>query len=197
MIEIDNILVSDEIVEKQFVCNLDKCKGGCCVEGDTGAPITAEEAEKIKEVYPIVKEYLTPRAIEEIERIGTHTSDPEFGLVTPTLDDGICVYGIYDDNSVVKCAIEAAYREGKIDYKKPISCHLYPIRVTEHKEFSMLNYEPRPTLCKPACKLGKSLEVPVYQFLKEPLVRKYGEDFYDALHATAMHYFGITDDKSL
>lgn len=197
MIAIDNILVSDEIVEKEFVCNLDKCKGGCCVEGDTGAPITAEEAAKIKEVYPIVKPYLTTRAIQEIEANGTHTTDKEFGLVTPTLDDGICVYGIYDEKSIVKCAIEAAYREGKIDYKKPISCHLFPIRVTEHNEFSMLNYEPRPSLCKPACKLGKSLAVPVYQFLKEPLVRKYGQSFYDALHATAQEYYDIKDDKSL
>lgn len=193
MIAIDNILVSDEVVEKQFVCNLDKCKGGCCVDGDTGAPITQEEADIIEDIYPLIRPLLSPQAIALIEDEGTHTFDDEHGLVTPTLNGGICTYGYYDELGIVKCAIEKVYNEGAIDFKKPISCHLFPIRITEYDTFEALNYEPRETLCKPACKLGKSLKVPVYRFLKEPLIRKYGADFYDALDATAKAHFGVED----
>ncbi|MFA6058819.1 MAG: DUF3109 family protein [Taibaiella sp.] len=193
MIAIDNILVSDEVVEKQFVCDLNKCKGGCCVDGDTGAPITQEEANIIEDIYPEIKHLLSPNAIALIEDEGTHTFDDEYGLVTPSLNGGICAYGYYDELGIVKCAIEHVYKEGKIDFKKPISCHLFPIRITEYETFEAVNYEPRETLCKPACKLGKSLKVPVYQFLKEPLIRKYGEEFYDALDATAKAHYGIEE----
>jgi hypothetical protein len=193
VIAIDNILVSDEVVEKQFVCDLNKCKGGCCVDGDTGAPITQEEANIIEDIYPEIKHLLSPNAIALIEDEGTHTFDDEYGLVTPSLNGGICAYGYYDELGIVKCAIEHVYKEGKIDFKKPISCHLFPIRITEYESFEAVNYEPRETLCKPACKLGKSLQVPVYQFLKEPLIRKYGEDFYDALDATAKAHYGIEE----
>lgn len=189
MIEIDNILISDEVVEKQFVCNLDKCKGGCCVDGDTGAPITQEEANQIEDIYPAIKHLLTDNAIKLVEDEGTHTFDDEYGLVTPTLNGGICAYGYYDEKGIVKCAIEHVYKEGKIDFKKPISCHLFPIRITEYESFEAVNYEPRETMCKPACKLGKSLQVPVYQFLKEPLIRKYGEEFYDTLDQIAQTYY--------
>lgn len=193
MIAIDNILVSDEVVEKQFVCDLNKCKGGCCVDGDTGAPITQEEANIIEDIYPEIKHLLSPNAIALIEDEGTHTFDDEYGLVTPSLNGGICAYGYYDELGIVKCAIEHVYKEGKIDFKKPISCHLFPIRITEYEAFEAVNYEPRETLCKPACKLGKSLKVPVYQFLKEPLIRKYGEEFYDALDATAKAHYGVEE----
>ncbi len=189
MIEIDNILISDEVVEKQFVCNLDKCKGGCCVDGDTGAPITQEEANQIEDIYPQIKHLLSDNAIKLVEDEGTHTFDDEYGLVTPTLNGGICAYGYYDEKGIVKCAIEHVYKEGKIDFKKPISCHLFPIRITEYESFEAVNYEPRETMCKPACKLGKSLQVPVYQFLKEPLIRKYGEEFYDTLDQIAQTYY--------
>jgi hypothetical protein len=193
VIAIDNILVSDEVVEKQFVCDLNKCKGGCCVDGDTGAPITQEEANIIEDIYPEIKHLLSPNAIALIEDEGTHTFDDEYGLVTPSLNGGICAYGYYDELGIVKCAIEHVYKEGKIDFKKPISCHLFPIRITEYETFEAVNYEPRETLCKPACKLGKSLKVPVYQFLKEPLIRKYGEEFYEALDATAKAHYGIEE----
>lgn len=189
MIAIDNKLISDEVVEKQFVCNLDKCKGGCCVDGDTGAPITQEEADMIEDLYPQFKHLMTPQAIAHVEEEGAYTFDDEHGLVTPTLNGGICTYGYYDESGIVKCAIEQVYREGKIPFKKPISCHLFPIRITEYENFDAVNYEPRETLCKPACKLGKSLKVPVYQFLKEPLIRKYGEAFYEALDATAQQMY--------
>jgi hypothetical protein len=185
MIAIDNVLLSDEVVEEHFVCDLTKCKGGCCVDGDCGAPLTEEESKTIARIYPTIKPYLVPEYIKEIEQQGTHTWDNEYGFVTPTVNGGICVYGYTDEMGVVKCAIEKAWKEGKVDFKKPISCHLFPIRITEQEGFEAVNYEPRETLCKPACKLGKSLKVPVYVFLKDALVRKYGEDFYDALDAVA------------
>jgi hypothetical protein len=187
MIAIDNVLLSDDIIEAQFVCDLERCKGGCCVDGDCGAPITEEEAKIIAEILPKVKPYLPIEYIAEIEKQGIYVIDDEHGMVTPTINGGICVYAFTDALGVVKCGIEAAHRDGIIDFKKPISCHLFPIRIDTTSEYELVNYEPRKTLCRPACKLGKKLQVPVYQFLKEPLIRKYGEDFYDAIEAVAKH----------
>jgi hypothetical protein len=187
MIAIDNVLLSDDVIEAQFVCDLERCKGGCCVDGDCGAPLTEEEAKIIAEILPIVKPYLPQEYIAEIEKQGTHVLDAEHGLVTPTVNGGICVYAFTDTLGVVKCGIEAAHRDGLINFKKPISCHLFPIRIDTSAEYELVNYEPRKTLCRPACKLGKKLEVPVYQFLKEPIIRKYGESFYEALDAVAEH----------
>lgn len=188
MIAIDNVLLSDQVVEEQFVCDLNSCKGGCCVDGDCGAPLTEEETKIIAEVYPKIKPYLPAEYIAEVEKQGTHTIDDEYGYVTPTKDGGICVYAYTDDAGIVKCAFERAWKEGKIDFQKPISCHLYPIRIKELPGYEMVNYEPRKKLCAPACKLGKKLRVPVYQFLKAPLIRKYGEQFYEALDAVAKKY---------
>lgn len=187
MIAIDNVLLSDDVIEAQFVCDLERCKGGCCVDGDCGAPITQEEANTIASVLPIVRAYLPQEHLAEIEKQGTYVVDDEHGLVTPTINGGICVYALTDPAGIVKCGIEAAYRDGLIDFKKPISCHLFPLRIDQSAEYQLVNYEPRKTLCRPACKLGKKLKVPVYQFLKEPLIRKYGEDFYEALEAVAAH----------
>jgi hypothetical protein len=189
MIAIDNVLLSDEIIQEQFVCDLDKCKGGCCVDGDCGAPLTEEETHIIARIYPDIKSSLDPAYLPEIERQGTHTMDNEYGYVTPTVNGGICVYGYTDDAGVVKCGIEKAWKEGKTDFRKPISCHLYPIRITSHPGYEAVNYEPRPSLCKPACKLGRKLKVPVYKFLKDSIIRKYGEDFYGALDTIANKHF--------
>jgi hypothetical protein len=184
---IDNILVSDDIVEKQFVCDLAKCKGGCCEEGDAGAPLNNEELDIIVEVYEQVKPYMSPAAIAEIGKKGKYVYNKEFGWVTPTLgtDSEICVYGIRGDDGIIKCAFEQAYNDGKINWKKPVSCHLYPIISQDGKKGNLgrMNYEPREKLCNPACALGKQLKVPTYVFLKEALIRKYGEDFYEALDA--------------
>lgn len=187
MIAIDNVLLSDEIVEEQFVCDLAKCKGGCCVDGDAGAPLEKIELKEINKAYPEVAPYLTPEGIQIIEKEGKYIYDTEFGWVTPTTSNGMCVYGTIDKKGIVKCGIEQAYNDGKIDWKKPISCHLFPIRIKKTGKTELVNYEPREDLCQPACVLGKALKVPVYQFLKEPLIRKYGEDFFDALSATANH----------
>ena len=185
MIAIDNVLLSDDVVERHFVCDLQSCKGGCCVDGDCGAPLTEDEAKTIANIYPKIKHLIPENFIAEIERQGTHTTDDEIGLVTPVINGGICVYGYYDENNIVKCSIEKAWQEGLVDFQKPISCHLFPIRIKEAEGYDLVNYEPRKTLCKPACKLGNKLKIPVYKFLKGPLIRKYGEEFYEILDAAA------------
>lgn len=189
MIEIDNVLVSDDVVKAQFVCDLVKCKGGCCEDGDAGAPLTKDETRIIDEVFETVKPYLTPEGIAEIEKKGRYFFDREFGWVTPTINGKICAYGHYDSKGIIKCGIEQAYLDGKIQWKKPISCHLYPIKTKKTKTYELVNYEPRETLCKPACALGKKLKVPVYVFLKEALTRKYGEEFYTLLEQIAEQYY--------
>ncbi len=189
MIVIDNILVSEDVVDKRFVCDLNKCKGGCCEEGDAGAPVEEAEMQIIREVYDKVKHLLPADAIKEIDRTGLFAKDDEFGWVTNTIgsNKGICVFAFHDEQRIIKCAFEQAYREGLISWKKPISCHLYPITAKKGKngDYERVNYEPREVLCKPGCNLGEELKVPVYQFLKEPLIRKYGEDFYNALDTIA------------
>ena len=187
MIAIDDILVSDEIVEQQFVCDLEKCKGGCCVDGDAGAPLERSELKELNEVYKAVLPYLSQEAKIILETGGRYVYDKEFGWVTPTVGNGMCAYGIIGKNNIVKCGIEQAYNDGKISWKKPISCHLFPVRIKKTKNAELVNYEPREGLCDAACVLGKKLKIPVYQFLKEPLIRKYGKDFYDALSAAATH----------
>jgi hypothetical protein len=185
VIVVDNILVSDEVLEKKFVCDLKKCKGGCCEEGDAGAPLDKEELDIILELYEKVKPYLSEAAIKEIERKGKYVYNREFGWVTPTLgsDKEICVYGKRDENGVIRCAFEQAYYDGVITWKKPISCHLFPVIASKgkHGDYQRVNYEPREKLCNPACAFGKKLEVKVFEFLKEPLIRKFGEEFYNAL----------------
>jgi hypothetical protein len=185
MIAIDDILISDEIVEEQFVCDLTKCKGACCVDGDAGAPLEKSELKELDNVFNDVFPYLTEEGKSEISNQGKYVYDREFGWVTPTISNGMCAYGTVDRDGIVKCGIEQAYNDGKISWKKPISCHLFPIRIKKTKNAELVNYEPREDLCQAACALGKSLKVPVYQFLKEPIIRKYGQEFFDALNATA------------
>lgn len=180
MLQIGEILVSDDVIEKEFVCNLDKCKGACCVEGDYGAPLDEDELEILKEIYPVVKPYLSRDGIKAIERQGTHVLDEDGDLSTPTIKGRECAYAIYDEKNVLKCGIEQAYLDGKIKWKKPISCHLYPIRITKKKNFEALNYH-NWNICSAACTLGRELKVPVYKFLKDPLIRKYGEAWYNEL----------------
>jgi hypothetical protein len=190
MIAIDNVLVSDEVVQEQFVCDLSKCKGGCCEDGDAGAPMEKWELEKLKEYYEVIKPYMTAEGIKEVERQGKYLYDKEFGWVTPTINGGICAYGYRDKQGIIKCGIEQAYNEGKLDWKKPLSCHLFPIKIQKSKrdpDIEYVNYEPREDLCRAACSLGKKLKVPVYVFLKDSLIRKYGEEFYERLAATAEH----------
>lgn len=189
MIAIDNKLVSDDVVQSQFVCDLTKCKGGCCEDGDAGAPLELDELNELIDNYDAITPYMTAAGIKEIEKQGKYVYDKEFGWVTPTIKGDICAYGVKDPLGIIKCSIEAAYNDGKLGWKKPISCHLFPIRLKKSKngENEYVNYEPRQDLCAAACKLGKKLKVPTYVFLKEALIRKYGVEFYETLEATARH----------
>jgi hypothetical protein len=189
MIAIDKVLISDDVIEAKFVCDLHKCKGGCCEDGDAGAPLEKDEKRILDENFNVIKTYLTKEGLQEIERQGKYVYDREFGWVTPTIDGKICAYGYRDAQGIIKCGIEQAYNDGKLQWKKPISCHLYPIKVSQSKTYTNVNYEPRDVLCKPACTLGKKLKLPVYQFLKEAIIRKFGMEFYDTLHQIAAEHF--------
>jgi hypothetical protein len=189
LIVIDNILISDEVLSEQFVCDLRKCKGGCCEDGDSGAPLTDEELDHLRNMAAEIRPYLTSEGIRVLDKEGLYKYDQEFGWVTPTIAGKMCAYGFRDSQGIIKCGIEQAYLDKKISWKKPISCHLFPIKITRSKRQNQeyVNYEPREDLCQAACKLGKQLKVPVYIFLKEALIRKFGSDFYSALEATAIH----------
>ena len=190
MIAIDNVLISESIIEEQFVCDLNKCKGGCCEDGDAGAPMEKWEIDKLKKYYKVIKPYMTEEGINEVERHGKFLYDKEFGWVTPTIKGSICAYGVRDKWGIIKCGIEQAFNDGKLDWKKPLSCHLFPIRIQKSKrdpDMEYVNYEPREDLCQAACSLGKKLKMPVYVFLKDSIIRKYGESFYDTLAATAAY----------
>ena len=182
MILLQHTVVSDDLKDKFFVCNLEKCKGACCVEGDLGAPLAADELTILTENYAAIKPYLSPAGVQAIEEQGLFVKDWEDDFSTPTIGHRECAYAIYDENLILKCGIEQAYLDGKINWQKPISCHLYPIRITKYDGFEALNYD-RWHICNPACSFGQDLGVRVYQFLKAPLIRKYGRDWYDELEA--------------
>lgn len=180
MIEVQNALVHEDVVSESFVCNLNKCKGICCVEGDSGAPLEVAETAILNEIYPKIKHLLAPKGIEAIEAQGTYVVDADGDLTTTCVDGNKeCAYVTFE-NGITKCAIEKAYEQGLVDWKKPISCHLYPIRITKYPEFDVLHYD-RWHICSDACTFGRELKVPVYQFLKEPLIRKYGAEWYAEL----------------
>jgi hypothetical protein len=180
MIEVGSVLVHEDVIKENFVCNLTKCKGACCVEGDSGAPLAPEERAILDAIYPKVKPYMTERGIATVEQDGTYVTDFEGDYTTPCVDTNKeCAYVIWE-NGITKCAIEKAYEAGDIDWKKPISCHLYPIRVTTYPEFDVLHYD-RWSICSPACSFGDELKVRVHEFLKGPLTRKYGAEWYSEL----------------
>jgi len=184
MIPIGNTIVSDEVIKEKFVCDLSKCKGACCVEGESGAPLEEEELEILEKIYDDVKPYLTKEGITAIEKKGYYHKDSDGDWVTPLVKaKGACAYTIFE-NGIAQCGIEKAYREGKIDFQKPVSCHLYPVRITKYKDYDAVNYHEWE-ICAPACKLGKQLKVPVYVFLKDSLVRKYGISWYEELKLAA------------
>lgn len=186
MIEIDGVLVSEDLLREEFVCNLNACKGACCIEGDSGAPLEKNELEILERIYPAVKPYMTEKGIHTVETQGAHVVDDDGDLTTPCVDKNKeCAYVTWE-NGITKCAIEKAFEDGKIDWQKPISCHLYPIRITPYPEFDLLNYD-RWHICHDACSFGQKLNVPVYSFLKTPLIRKYGQEWYEALEETAKH----------
>lgn len=180
MLDIQNVLVSLDLAERFFCCDLDSCHGECCIEGDAGAPITREEYERLKRITPQVWDRLLPQAREEIESKGVGYIDEEGDLVTSIVDGRNCVFTCYAPDGMCQCALEKAYREGKTDFRKPISCYLYPVRITEYPKFTAVNYH-RWKICRPAEKLGRKLGIRLYQFLKCPLTARFGEAWYAEL----------------
>ena len=179
MIQIDDKVVSSEILQKKFCCDIVQCKGLCCVHGSSGAPLSAEEAIILEEILPKVKPYMVKAGIEAVEKQGTSVTDSDSDLVTPLIDGKECAYVVFQDGIAI-CAIEKAWFDKKVDFRKPISCHLYPIRVKDYETFTALNYDVWD-VCAPARKLGENNELPVYKFLKEAIIRAYGEEFYEQL----------------
>lgn len=189
MIAIDKTLISEDVLEKKFVCDLNACKGECCVSGASGAPLDKEELPILDSVLEEVKPYMNKKGLKAIEKSGAYVIDSD-GDFTTTLvsNEAECAFVYFDENKIAKCAIEKAYLEGKIKWKKPISCHLYPIRISKHKHYDAVNYS-KWSICKPACECGKKLDVPVYKFLKEPLIRKYGKNWYKELEKSAQIFY--------
>ncbi len=181
MIAIDNKLISDDLLDEKFVCDLNACKGACCVEGDSGAPLEESELKVLEEIYPIVKPYLTEKGIAILEKQKFMWEEEDEKYKTPLIEGGPCAYVNYD-NGIAVCGIEKAYLENKVSFRKPVSCHLYPVRISQKKDFEAVNYE-RWNICKAACKNGNKLKVPVFRFVKDALIRKYGQEFYDILEA--------------
>jgi len=179
MIAIDNTIVSEHLLEKKFVCDLNACKGECCVQGESGAPLDEEEIAILEDIWDEVKPYLPKDGVKAIEKQGVFVIDSDGDYTTPLVKGKHCAFTIFDDG-IAKCGIEQAYYDKKIDWKKPISCHLYPVRITKYKDYEAVNYH-KWDICKPACECGAKLDVPVYKFLKEPLIRKYGKDWYKQL----------------
>jgi hypothetical protein len=187
MILLENTIVSEDILEKNFICNLAACKGACCIEGDSGAPITQDELEILESELENIKPYLTAVSLEAIKTQNFWEKDTDGDLVTTCLPTGECNFSLRDEAGMLKCGIEQAYRDGKASIQKPLSCHLYPIRISNVGEFEALNYH-RWDICKPACKLGEEHQVAVYQFLKEPLIRKFGADWHNELDEIAKQW---------
>lgn len=184
----DNTLVTLDVVERFFCCDIDTCLGQCCIDGDAGAPITDEEEAEISKILPDIWDELLPRAQQEIEQNGISYRDPEGEKVTQILDNSNCVFSCYAPGGKCICAIEKAYREGRIGFMKPISCALYPLRLKTLSNGSVaVNYH-RWKICKSAEVLGRSKKLRVYQFLKEPLIRRFGQEWYDELVANCELY---------
>lgn len=184
MIDIDGKIVSVDLLTHRFMCNIAKCKGMCCVEGNAGAPLEVDEAMLLEREFEAYRPYMKGEGVEAVRRDGFAVTDEDGDLTTPLIDDLECAYS-FDEGGVTLCAVERAWKEGKTTFRKPISCHLYPIRVTRFRNGTVgLNYH-RWDVCAPAVALGRELGVPVYKSLREPIVRAFGEEFFEALEAAA------------
>lgn len=186
MIQHEKTLISEDILEKKFLCDLNSCKGACCVEGEWGAPLEEKELEIMESALPQVEEFMSEEGKELMAKRGFYEKDSDGELVTTCRDNGACVFEIKEDG-ISKCSIEKAHQNGETDFKKPISCHLYPIRTKKLGAFTALNYNDW-SICSPACKLGESLSLPVYEFLEEALIRKFGSEWMDGLMQIAEDY---------
>lgn len=183
VLQIEDTIISFDVLDEQFVCDLAACKGACCVEGDAGAPLTEDEIDKLEELVPLMIGDLPVASQEVIREQGVFYFDRENEPVTSIVNGRECVFA-YQDTGIWKCAVEKAYREGKTSFPKPLSCHLYPVRVKQYDSFKAVNYH-RWHICSCALRNGSNLKVPVYRFLKEPLIRAFGKEWYHQLEIAA------------
>lgn len=195
MLQIQDALVSLDLAEQYFLCDLEKCLGQCCIEGDAGAPITDDERRKLEEVLPVVWDDLLPAAREVIERQGVSYVDEEGDLVTSIVDGRNCAFTTYGPGGMCLCAIEKAFREGRCDWRKPISCYLYPLRLSDYPSFTAVNYH-RWKICKCAEVLGRKEGVRLYEFMRGPLTERFGAEWYDELRLACEAYLEEYGDKS-
>lgn len=184
LIEIGDIIVTDELFTQKFVCDIGSCHGACCIEGDDGAPLTMGEVEIMERLLPEVLPYMTEEGKQIVKNEGIYHLDEEKEPVTNLMKDGACAFVYYDEKGIAKCSFESAFRDGKTKWKKPISCELFPIRAKNFEQFTALNYQ-QIAICEPGRVFGEKLGVPLYQFLKEPITRAYGEDFFHQLEIVA------------
>ena len=180
MVSIDNTLISEDLISEDFVCNISKCKGECCVSGEAGAPLEKDEVTFLEQNYSKIKPFLNPKGISAIESQGVFVKGFDDDFETPLVKGAECAYTVFSKEGVASCGIEKAYNKGVIHFQKPISCHLYPVRVQQYDEMTAVNYHSW-SICSDACSFGKSLKTPVYKFVKTALIRKFGQDWYDAL----------------
>lgn len=179
MIELDKTLISRDVIQEKFHCDLSKCKGACCVEGDSGAPLTQEELTILDHDIEIIKKYMRPEGIKAIEQQGNYVIDNDKEYVTPLIEGKECAFVVFEKN-IAFCSIEKAFLDKAISLQKPLSCHLYPIRLKKYRDFTAVNYDIWP-ICNPARKYGKDINSPVYKFCKQGLIRKFGEAYYGKL----------------
>ena len=187
MLQIDNKIISLDVIEQKFLCDISQCMGECCVGGDAGAPLEEGEIEILEGILPVIRHDLPEKSRKVIEKQGVSYIDAEGEPVTSIVGNGECVFAYFDEGGTCKCAIEKAYREGKTDFYKPVSCHLYPVRVAKYRNFIAVNYH-QWEVCEAARTLGKAHGVAVYQFLKEPLIRKFGAEWYAQLVIAAQEF---------
>lgn len=184
MIQIGSTLVSDDLLSEAFVCDLKACKGACCVEGEYGAPLEPAEAKELAQLQQQIVPYLSEEGRAAIAQQGAWITGEDKDLETPLMPSGHCAYVVQDPDGTLKCALESAHNDGVLSFKKPVSCHLYPVRVQQYTSFEAVNYH-RWSICSAACSLGASLKTKVYVFVREALVRKFGEEWYAALERAA------------
>ena len=184
MFELGKTVVSEEILENHFVCDLNACKGACCIDGSAGAPLEEEETRILDDLFEDLIPFLRPEGVKAIREQGSFVKGDDGDWETPLIGQKECAYVVFNDQGIAKCGIENAYKDGAISWQKPVSCHLYPVRIREYTMLTAVNYH-KWEICDPACSLGDSLKVPIYKFVKDGLIRKFGAQWYEELEKTA------------
>lgn len=187
MFEIGDKIVSEELFEARFACDVSRCRGACCVEGDEGAPLLEEEVSLLKTLIPGIMTYLPKESQDQLHKIGFSVTGHEGNPVTTLREDGACIFAVRERNGIIRCGIEKAWEAGCISFQKPLSCHLYPVRLKRSGSYTLVNYH-RWDICAPACEKGCRTGMPLFRFLKEPLKRAFGAEFYTALEEAYTYY---------